>query len=202
MRTMREYLEKATQDIAFGLDPDVVIDVLLVEKSMWKPKAGYVGGGAAAAAAIQGGLAHLDAKNKGLKGKERTKHIAKAAAKGAVKGAVTGYAGQLLARGGHSLAAERRHIRRGTGKKAAESGIPTNWSSLDTEYKKKNGKPLKFARSKEGEGRQPHPKSKESKDPNTRRIRKSKLKAKRREKIWAARGFVGAIGAGLKGLSR
>jgi len=111
---MREYLEQATQDIAVGLDPDVVINALLVEKSPWRPGK-LTGLGAAAYGAYKGYKANKEAKEKGLKGKERAKHVAKAAAVGAAKGAATGYGVQIAYRSYKSSAARKRHHERRKG---------------------------------------------------------------------------------------
>ena len=123
---MREYIEQATQDIAVGLDPDVVINALLLEKSIWRPHSrvdvpllgrkkipgGLTGLGATAYGAYKGYKASKEAKKKGLKGKEKAKHIAKGALKGAARGAVAGYGAQLAQRRLRSKLAKQRHAGR------------------------------------------------------------------------------------------
>lgn len=125
---MREYLEQATHDIACGFDPDVVINTLLVEKSIWSPSGharlpkwaggsrripgGLAAAGAVTGAALKGYLANKEAKKKGLKGKDKLKHVAKGAAKGAAIGAVSGYGAKLAGRAAASHEAAGRHLKR------------------------------------------------------------------------------------------
>lgn len=125
---MREYIEQATYDISVGLDPDVVINALLLEKSVWKPSnrvdvpflgrkkipGGLTGLGAAAYGAYKGHKAHKEAKAQGLKGKEKAKHVAKGVVKGAAKGAVAGYGAQLAQRASRASQAKGKHTERRT----------------------------------------------------------------------------------------